>query len=67
MTAQKEIPYNYDTFVRSTAVTDLHFPGGPPPGETAPDFELPNVRGGCFRLSEHRGKEPVLLTFGSIT
>jgi len=67
MTAQTETSYNYDTFVRSSAEEDLHFPGGPRPGEIAPDFELPNVRGGCFRLSTRRGKQPVLLTFGSIT
>jgi hypothetical protein len=59
-------PYNYDTFVRSTAKEDLNFPGGPPPGEMAPDFELPEVHGGRFRLSEQRGK-PVLLTTGSVT
>jgi hypothetical protein len=39
----------------------------PRTGEMAPDFELPNVRGGCFRLSVHRGDRPVLITFGSIT
>jgi hypothetical protein len=58
--------YNYDTFTRSLAAEDLHFPGGPRPGDMAPDFELPNLGGGVFRLSEHRGK-PVLLTLGSIT
>jgi len=62
-----QMPYNYDTFTRSMEDEAVHFPGGPKPGEMAPDFELPNVRGGCFRLSVHRGKEPVLLTFGSIT
>lgn len=67
MTAQKETPYNYDTFVRSTGDENLYFSGGPRPGEIAPDFELPNVRGGCFRLSSHRGQQPVLLTFGSLT
>lgn len=36
------------------------------PGEIAPDFELPRVGGGTFRLSEHRQK-PVLLHFGSYT
>jgi hypothetical protein len=67
MTATKETPYNYDTFDRSIGDGNLHFSGGPRPGEIAPDFELPNIRGGCFRLSVHRGMEPVLLTFGSIT
>lgn len=67
MTAAKEIPYNYDTFVRSTGDENLCFSGGPRPGEKAPDFELPNLRGGSFRLSGCRGRQPVLLTFGSIT
>ncbi|HKH43882.1 MAG TPA: deiodinase-like protein [Thermoanaerobaculia bacterium] len=67
MTATKETPYNYETFDRSIGDENLHFSGGPRPGEKAPDFELPNVRGGCFRLSVRRGKQPVLLTFGSIT
>ena len=39
---------------------------GIPPGETAPDFELPRVGGGSLRLSELRGR-PVLLRFGSRT
>jgi peroxiredoxin Q/BCP len=30
------------------------------PGETAPDFELPDQDGGTFRLSELRGKRVVL-------
>ncbi len=34
------------------------------PGETAPDFELPQVGGGSLRLSDLHGK-PVLLHFGS--
>jgi hypothetical protein len=36
------------------------------PGEEAPDFELPRVDGGSFRLSELRGR-PFLLRFGSIS
>jgi hypothetical protein len=59
-------PYNYDTFLPANVRQDLHFPGGPKPGELAPDFELPRVGGGSFRLSEHRGR-PVLLCSGSIT
>lgn len=39
---------------------------GIPPGEPAPDFELPRVGGGRLRLSDLRGK-PVLLHFGSFT
>ena len=60
-------PYNYDTFRRSRVRKDLHFPGGPGPGEAAPDVDLPTIDGGRFRLREHRGKRPVLLTSGSIT
>jgi hypothetical protein len=59
--------YNYDTFRRHMMKEDLHFRGGPGPGELAPDFELPRVRGGRFRLSNYRGKSPVLIEFGSIT
>ena len=32
------------------------------PGDTAPDFTLPDDRGGTFRLRDHRGK-PVVLEF----
>ena len=39
---------------------------GIPPGETAPDFELPRTNGGSLRLSKLRDK-PVLLHFGSPT
>ena len=31
-------------------------------GQKAPDFTLPDDRGGSFRLSDHRGK-PVVLAF----
>jgi hypothetical protein len=49
-------PYNYDTFRRYMIPRDLHFHGGPQPGQGAPDFDLPTVDGGRFRLSEQRGK-----------
>jgi hypothetical protein len=39
---------------------------GIPPGEPAPDFELPRVSGGTLRLSSMRGR-PLLLHFGSYT
>jgi peroxiredoxin len=32
-------------------------------GSTAPDFSLPDVAGGTFRLSDYRGKSSVLLFF----
>ena len=40
--------------------------GGEPavkPGERAPDFSLPDAEGRSFRLSERRGKTPVVLYF----
>jgi peroxiredoxin len=46
---------------------DMHFPGGPEPEQLAPDFDLPTVDGRRFRLSDHRGKRPVIIQFGSIT
>jgi peroxiredoxin len=32
------------------------------PGAMAPEFALPDDGGGCWRLSDHRGR-PVLLIF----
>jgi hypothetical protein len=37
---------------------------GVPPGERAPDFELPRVGGGTWRLAQQLNP-PVLLRFGS--
>jgi cytochrome oxidase Cu insertion factor (SCO1/SenC/PrrC family) len=39
---------------------------GIPPGEIAPEFELPQVSGEPLRLSRLRG-QPTLLHFGSFT
>ncbi|MBM3219553.1 MAG: hypothetical protein FJZ38_12910 [Candidatus Rokubacteria bacterium] len=58
--------YNYDTFRRHMMKEDMHFGGGPKPGEPAPDFDLPTIDGGRFCLSAHRGR-PVLIEVGSIT
>jgi peroxiredoxin len=33
------------------------------PGELAPDFELEDVEGRKIRLSDYRGRKPVLLAF----
>ena len=33
------------------------------PGEPAPDFELTDVNGNLVRLSDLRGKKPVVLAF----
>jgi len=63
----REEAYNYDTFQRHMIKRDLHFQGGPEPGQLAPDFKLPTTDGGSFRLSDFRNKQPVLIEFGSIT
>ena len=33
------------------------------PGEPAPDFELADVHGNLVRLSDYRGRKPVVLAF----
>jgi hypothetical protein len=60
-------PYNYDTFRRHMMQEHMHFRSGPAPGQLAPDFTLPTMDGGQFRLSERRGRRPVLVEFASIT
>lgn len=62
-----EGPYNYDTFRRHMMKEDMAFRGGPEPGQLAPDFDLLTVEGARFRLSDYRGRKPVLVQFGSIT
>jgi len=32
-------------------------------GELAPDFSLENINGNFIRLSDYRGKKPVVLSF----
>ncbi len=59
--------YNYDTFRKSMMKNDMHFQGGIAPGAQAPDFDLPMVGGGRYKLSETLRQGPVLLTFASIT
>ena len=59
--------YNFESFSRAFWEESKHFPGGPRPGQPAPDFDLPVVGGGRFRLSALRGSRPVLVQFGSIT
>lgn len=58
--------YNYDSFRKEMIKEDMDFRGGPQPGDLAPDFDLPTLDGGRFRLSDHRGR-PVLFQFGSYT
>ena len=57
--------YNYREFRRG--MRDLRFHGGPEPGQWAPDFDLPTIDNGRFRLQAHRGVRPVVVEFGSIT
>lgn len=60
-------PYNYDTFRRHMFKEDIHFHEGPEPGQSVPDFDLPTIAGSRVRLSDFRGKKPVLIEFGSVT
>ena len=59
--------YNYDTFRKQRMKEDMHFPGGPQPGQPAIDFDLTATGGTRLRLSDSFGRQPVLLIFGSIT
>jgi hypothetical protein len=59
--------YNYEHFKTKVLLEDGRRTveaRGIEPGETAPDFELPQVGGGMLRLSDLRGK-PTILHFGS--
>jgi len=59
--------YNYEHFKPRVLLEDGRRTveaRGIKPGETAPDFELPQVGGGTLRLSQLRGK-PAILHFGS--
>ncbi len=61
--------YNFAHFLTKHLVNDgkrTLKKRGIPPGELAPDFELPRVGGGSLRLSDLRGR-PVLLHFGSVS
>jgi len=67
--AEKTPPaaYNFDHFRAEHLVADAKRTltnRGIPPGEPAPDFELPRAGGGTLRLADLRGR-PVLLHFGS--
>ena len=61
--------YNYEHFRAAHVLEEVSrlFGGaGVPPGEPAPDFELPRAGGGSVRLGDLRD-EPVLLHFASPT
>ena len=60
-------PYNYEAFVRSSAVgMSSVFRGTLRVGEQAPEFTLTALDGSVVRLADLRGKY-VVLEFGSIT
>jgi hypothetical protein len=60
--------YNYKAFTRSeSAGKSGEFKISLRAGEEAPDFELATAEGERIRLSKFRGKQHVLLEFGSIT
>ncbi len=50
-------PSNYDTFRRHVRQEDIHFRGGPEPGQLAPDFDLPTVAGGPCCSSSARSPD----------
>jgi hypothetical protein len=64
---------NKDGFVNEKEITDFmkkkqEDESGPPVGEEAPDFELRTLEGDrVVKLSDFRGKKPVVLVFGSYT
>lgn len=57
-TDQKTIAHAFEKLLQSDAGANA-----PTDGEQAPDFELPNVRGGSTRLSTLLDKGPVVLNF----
>src|ERR687888_23261 len=62
--------YNYESFTRDLLQKHLAVSrtgAGPEPGEQAPDFEARTPDGESIRLSDYRGKQNVVLTFGSLT
>ena len=62
--------YNYESFTRDLLQKHLAVSrtgAGPEPGEQAPDFEARTTDGESIRLSDYRGKQNVVLTFGSLT
>lgn len=68
-TLQPVEDYNYAHFRTKHFIADLARSvrgEGVPPGNEAPDFELPAANGGQLRLSDLRGR-PTVLHFGSGT
>jgi peroxiredoxin len=62
--------YNYTHFTRDKMAGDLDnraFDRAPNPGDRAPDFTARTLTGDPIRLSDYRGTQNVVLTFGSAT
>lgn len=67
--SKKSDDYNFEHFRTKILLHDAERTveaRGIRPGETAPDFNLPQVGGGSLRLSDLRGR-PVVLHFGSFS
>jgi cytochrome oxidase Cu insertion factor (SCO1/SenC/PrrC family) len=65
--SEKSDNYNFEHFKTKILLHDVQRTieaRGIEPGAIAPDFELPQVGGDSFRLSDLRGK-PTILHFGS--
>lgn len=58
--------YNYDTFGQCE-VSAPDFWSVAKVGDQAPEFSLVDLDGGTVSLSSYRGRQHVLLEFGSIT
>lgn len=62
--------YNYESFTRDLLEKDLaqsRTGAGPEPGDRAPDFQGRTPDGEIIELSDYRGRQNVVLTFGSLT
>lgn len=59
--------YRYRHFFPRLLMEDLNFHAGPRPGERMPDFDLPLAGGGRVRKADFAGKQPLLITFASVT
>ncbi|MDP8974054.1 MAG: redoxin domain-containing protein, partial [Actinomycetota bacterium] len=59
--------YGYPHFKREMLLKGLYFGGGPLPGRSMPEFDLPTTDGAQVRKRGFAGRRPLLLTFASIT
>jgi len=61
------LDYRYSHFTRAILLADMAFRGGPYPGQTLPDFDLPTTDGDRVHKRDFVGRRPLLLTCTSIT